>query len=265
MNFSNMLMKEETVLFYKMVDWEKRLKKERDSFKEILDKYEPSNSKILDLGCGVGHHLIEFAKWGFQGLGIDSSEESIDEAIERTKEAGLSQKLDFSVGDMRDLSKFADIGKYDLIMCIGNSFALFTLDERSEIIKQSIGMLKPGGQILIQVVNYLKFDDKSEWTINPKIFRNKEGQLHFFVRILEWENEDKDKIKMYVQSLVQKKEDSDEFAQNQRIADFFVVRKSDFLQFENNTNLEINYYGEYNKSPYQEKESNDLIIIVKKI
>jgi len=257
-------MKEENVLFYKMVDWEKRLKREKDSFKELLREYDPSVSKLLDLGCGVGHHLIEFAKWGFHGLGIDFSEESIDEARKRANEAGLNHLLDFSVGDMRELSEFAGSEKYEFIMCIGNSFALFTLEERTEIINQSIEMLKPGGQILIQVVNYLKFDVESEWTINPKIFRNSEGLLHFFVRILEWESEKKDKVKMYVQSLIQKEDNLEEFEQIQRIAEFFVVRKNDFAFFDNNDNFKINFYGDYNKTPFQEEDSNDLIISIEK-
>ena len=62
---------DESNLFYKMVDWEKRLERETAFFKKNLENLPPSEGEILDLGCGIGHHLTMFAQWGYKGLGLD--------------------------------------------------------------------------------------------------------------------------------------------------------------------------------------------------
>ncbi|MHA2256190.1 MAG: hypothetical protein ACXAAM_08965, partial [Candidatus Heimdallarchaeaceae archaeon] len=154
--------------------------------------------------------------------------------------------------------------KFDLIICIGNSFALFPLEERIDIIDQAIQVLKPSGKIILQVVNYLKHGTESEWTINPNVFRNEEGMLSFFVRILEWSNNRKEKVNMYVQKLHQDTNNPKEFVQSQKDTEFFVVRKSDFISLENERELDICYLGDFSSKEFEEEKSNDLIVIIEK-
>ncbi|MHA1398347.1 MAG: class I SAM-dependent methyltransferase [Candidatus Heimdallarchaeaceae archaeon] len=177
-------MNNEETLFYKIVDWKRRLERERDFFKELIiqNKY----SHILDLGCGVGEHLIEFSPWFKKGWGLDFSETSIKIAKKKVKKSGLKDKIDFICKDMRNLPTLEENMKFDLIYCIGNSFALFPKHERECILKESFQRLNPGGSIILQVVNYLKKSKVSEWLINPKVFRNEEGLLSFYVRISDW-------------------------------------------------------------------------------
>ncbi len=257
-------MSKDSNLFYKMVDWEKRLDREKNFFLNLVKNFKPSENNVLDLGCGIGHHLILLANWGYHGYGIDYSEESIDLAIKRMKEYNLEHLLNFSFGDMRYLQEIISDKKFDLIICLGNSFALFSQEERHNIIKQAIASLKPGGKIVIQVVNYLKNKEKSVWTINPKAFRDTNGLISFFVRILEWLDVDKEKVRMYVQRLKQQENNLEEFEQSQKTTEFFVVRDEDFRIFSEDNNLKFRFLGDFNYSSFDEEKSNDLIILIEK-
>jgi len=165
---------------------------------------------------------------------------------------------------MRDLQNFILNRKFDIIICIGNSFALFPLEERLNIVNQAIAALKPGSKLILQVVNYLKHKEETEWTINPSVFRNENGLLSFFVRILEWSDEKKEKVNMYVQRLFQDVENPKEFIQDQKGTEFHVVKKSDFNHLEVMEKVKIRYLGDYTWNEYIEEKSNDLIVIIEK-
>jgi len=49
-----------------------------------------SETKILDLGCGGGHHLVFLATEGFDYYGVDAAQKGIEIAKDRLKEKGFS-------------------------------------------------------------------------------------------------------------------------------------------------------------------------------
>lgn len=53
--------------------------------KMIINKFIPPNSKILDIGCGLGNHAIMFALNQMDVVGIDIMEESIKAATQNAK------------------------------------------------------------------------------------------------------------------------------------------------------------------------------------
>lgn len=256
---------DESNLFYKMVDWDKRLNREKDFFKKHLEKISQKEGEILDLGCGIGHHLMMFAEWGFKGFGIDFSDVSIDMAIQKAKEAKFDHLLNYVSADMRDLTNTIEGRTFDLIICVGNSFALFPKNERENIINQAISALKPEGKLILQVVNYMKHNNETEWTINPNVFRNDEGKLSFFVRILEWESEKKEKVLMYVQRLHQDSDNPTEFVHSQKLAEFYVPKKDDFNYLKKNRKIATNFFGDFLGKEFEESASNDLIVIIERI
>ena len=257
-------MSDDSNLFYKMVDWNTRLSREKDFFHNLVKDFKPDENNVLDLGCGIGHHLLLLASWGYHGFGIDYSEKSIDIASKNVKEYNLEHLIEFSFGDMRNLNEIIKDKKFDLILCLGNSFALFPEEERISIIEQAVNSLKSGGKIVVQVVNYYKNKDKSVWTINPKVFRENNGLINFFVRILEWKDAKKEKVRMYVQRLKQRENILDEFKHSQKITEFFAIRKEDFHMFSEIPNLELRFLGDFNYSPFIEETSNDLVSIIEK-
>jgi SAM-dependent methyltransferase len=55
---------------------------------------------LYDLGCGDGRVVIAAAKKGARGVGIDINPERIAEAKGNAKSAGVSDKVEFRVGDL---------------------------------------------------------------------------------------------------------------------------------------------------------------------
>lgn len=80
----------------------------------------PDNAKVLDLACGKGRHSIYLNQLGYNVLGADLSENSIEEANKSANE-----NLSFKVHDMRDTFE----EKYDAIFNLFTSFGYFENDE----------------------------------------------------------------------------------------------------------------------------------------
>jgi SAM-dependent methyltransferase len=77
-------------------------------------------SKVLDLACGKGRHSIYLNQLGYDVLGVDLSENSIEIAKKNTNES-----LHFQVHDMRN--PFEE--KYDAIFNLFTSFGYFENEE----------------------------------------------------------------------------------------------------------------------------------------
>lgn len=99
--------------------------------------------KILDLGCGTGQWLLELLTCApsAQGLGVDLDTFGIEEAVRRTKLAGLEDRVDWRV---QDASVASDVA--DAVVCVGSSHAFGGLLPTLEALH---ALLTPGGRALI--------------------------------------------------------------------------------------------------------------------
>ena len=71
--------------------------------------------KVLDIGCGWGGMALELARSrGVQVLGVTLAEEQLQVARRRAEEAGLSDRVRFSLTDFRDVA-----GPFDRIVSVG--------------------------------------------------------------------------------------------------------------------------------------------------
>jgi ubiquinone/menaquinone biosynthesis C-methylase UbiE len=66
--------------------------RKRIGLKDFLDvnSYD-STPKILDLGCGIGRHIVYFHEMKLEPYGVDLSENAVKYAIKWAKENGLSE------------------------------------------------------------------------------------------------------------------------------------------------------------------------------
>ena len=80
----------------------------------------PEQAKVLDLACGKGRHSIYLNQLGFNVLGVDLSENSIEIANKNANET-----LHFQIHDMR--VPFEE--KYDAVFNLFTSFGYFDNDE----------------------------------------------------------------------------------------------------------------------------------------
>ncbi len=253
--------------YSKMVKWEQRLERESPLFRELLNSIKNEPIRVLDIGCGTGEHLRLFAKWrNIIGVGIDTNEENLNIARKRTKLHhldNLEENITFKNSDMRDLDKVFPEDEFDFVMCIGNSLATFNEDERNKILQNILHVTKSGGIIFLQVVNYHVHDKETEWFYSPSLKRDEENKLIFYLRMMEWPDDNKEEVTMYVQKLTQDEVKSEKFNLETKKTSFVALMKNDFNIFQTKGASAV-FYGDYFKSNFNIKESNDIIAIIEK-
>ena len=74
-----------------------------------------SKIRVADLGCLEGGYALEFAKLGYDTLGIEAREENLVNCNFLKEDSGLSN-LNFVKDDVRNLSNY---GEFDIVLCYG--------------------------------------------------------------------------------------------------------------------------------------------------
>ncbi|MBU0649267.1 methyltransferase domain-containing protein, partial [Patescibacteria group bacterium] len=103
--------------------------------------------RVLDIGCGHGRHCIEFAKRGFEAVGIDVSKKLIAQA----RRTGKRLPIQFIINDARQMNKVR--GYFDLIVSLFSSFGLHSHMDNCLLIHNACVRLKHRGFLLIDVDN----------------------------------------------------------------------------------------------------------------
>lgn len=103
---------------------------------------------VLDLGCGSGHHAVEFASRGYGVVGYDLSLYQLALAADVAQER--NQKINFLQGDMREMA-FEEM--FDGVFCWNTSFGYFEEDKNLAVAQRVFKALRPGGMFLIDVLN----------------------------------------------------------------------------------------------------------------
>jgi SAM-dependent methyltransferase len=103
---------------------------------------------LLDVGCGLGQHVVELSARGVAAVGVDLSLAMLSRASEEAQQRGL--KINFLHADMRDL---AFDGSFDAVTCLGTSLGYFDDEANKKVMDRLLRALKPGGVLLLDVVN----------------------------------------------------------------------------------------------------------------
>lgn len=123
----------------------------------------PENREILDLGCGGGRHSRELAKSGYNVLGLDKSQSSIERAKRACSEYSNTK---FRMLDMRQLTLLNCC--YDGCISLWHSFGYFDSETNLKVLCDISSILKPAGRLIIDLYNrefFLKAPLKEEFTI----------------------------------------------------------------------------------------------------
>lgn len=101
-----------------------------------------STTKVLDIACGKGSTAFYLAeKYGCSVVGVDISEELIQEANETCKKKGLENKVKFELGNAMDLP-FPD-NRFDVAISQG---ILVFVDDKTKTINEASRVIKNGGK-----------------------------------------------------------------------------------------------------------------------
>jgi len=76
---------------------------------------ERKSLRVVDLGCLEGGYAVQFARMGFDTLGIDARKENIDNCNYVKSKLNLPN-LNFAQDDVRNLHNY---GKFDIVLCYG--------------------------------------------------------------------------------------------------------------------------------------------------
>lgn len=133
-----------------LIDWEARAESEGRFFIDILKAR--GKHKVLDVATGTGFHSVQLLKAGFDVASADGNADMLTKAFQNARERGLI--LNTVHADWRWLNKDVH-GKYDAIICLGNSFThLHDEMDRRRALAEFYAALKWDGILILDQRNY---------------------------------------------------------------------------------------------------------------
>jgi SAM-dependent methyltransferase len=104
---------------------------------------------VVELGVGTGRIAIPTAMAGVQLIGVDSSPEMLAVCLERANEAGIADRLDLRLGDLRRPPVDERVG---LVTCPFRAYLhLGDDEERLEALQAARELLRPDGRLVFDV------------------------------------------------------------------------------------------------------------------
>ena len=136
-----------------------------DFIRELIEKYgisKPESAKdvlesernlVVDLGCGTGTLTELFAAAGYDMVGIDSSGEMLERAMEKKERSG--SEILYLQQDMRELSLYSTVGTV-FSVCDSLNYILEE-EELAQVFKLVNNYLFPGGIFLFDFNTVYKY------------------------------------------------------------------------------------------------------------
>ena len=111
---------------------------------KIWDKFNIKPQLILDLACGTGNISSRLANLGYEMIGVDLSEDMLEEAMEKNAQLLPGKKPVLYLNqDMRDFELY---GTVDCVLCLCDSINYITDEnELLHVFKLVNNYLEPGG------------------------------------------------------------------------------------------------------------------------
>ena len=104
---------------------------------------------VVELGVGTGRIAIPTAAAGVHVIGVDSSEGMLEVCAAQARAAGVAERLDLRVGDLRRPPVEEQVA---LVTCPFRAYLHLASDEeRLEALGAARGLLLPGGRLVFDV------------------------------------------------------------------------------------------------------------------
>ena len=185
--------------FYSEADEENRLKISKKGNLEFIttttyiDKYLCRGDRILEIGAGAGVYSNYYANQGYK---VDAVE-LLDVNFEKLKQI-KGNNLRIHKENATDLSKFAD-NSFDITLCLGPMYHIFTEEEQNKAIKEAIRVTKPCGKIFFAyitnesvIINYFLREhhliDQKHLLNEDYIVKNNPNEVFYVCTVQEFKN-----------------------------------------------------------------------------
>jgi ubiquinone/menaquinone biosynthesis C-methylase UbiE len=139
-----------------MIGFDSSLQKRIEALRAFI---EPADITAADLGCGSGLDSIALAKLSLTVTGFDISEQMIVRAIENSNRLGADVSF-YAYAASKIPASFNT--SFNFALSLGNAFANINPRALTASLKKMYALLKPGGHILIQILNYDRILKKGE-------------------------------------------------------------------------------------------------------
>lgn len=121
----------------------------------IFDHCDIEPDTIVDIACGTGSFTTRLAKKGYNIMGIDSSEDMLYVAKEKSLKMGLS--IPFIHQDIRSLSLHRPV---DAVICMCDGFNYILSDHELVSAFQNVyKFLNDGGLFIFDISSYYKLEN----------------------------------------------------------------------------------------------------------
>jgi ubiquinone/menaquinone biosynthesis C-methylase UbiE len=215
--------------------------------KKILEKIiEPGKKFAADLGCGTGTDSIALAKLCMKVSAFDPSLEMINSARKNANAA--NEFVSFYNHSISEIPPDFN-SKFDLVVSFGNTFANIHDEDLPVSLKRCFDLLRMGGTLIIQILNYHKIISEGERIVNII-----GSGTNLFVRFYDF---NKDQI-VFNLLKINKSKLSDHSLISTEI---FPHLKDDFeaslagMDFKT-----IEFYGDMLLNPFDRAKSKDLVV-----
>ena len=116
----------------------------------IVNNASPSSeSKILDIGCGTGHHVASLGSKGLDVIGVDISPSMVKKAKKNFPD------YKFEVADALDGNSFQP-DSFTHILCM--YFTIYYFKDKTQFFQNCFRWLMPGGYLIVHLVDRDRFD-----------------------------------------------------------------------------------------------------------
>lgn len=201
-----------------------------------------NGAEILDLACGKGRHAMILHQLGFEVLGADLSENSINEAKKNEKDG-----LTFQVQDMREMIPQK---QFDAVFNLFTSFGYFEdTSDNVKVIQAVFQMLKSKGILVIDFMNVHRVLDVMI-TQETKVVSGIQFELH------------RKYSGTHIIKEINFKDGEQNFSYQEKVQ---ALKKEDFESLLQNNGFSLMHiFGDYNLNSFDKNLSDRLILIAQK-
>jgi len=115
--------------------------KEVDVIQEFVGLNPPLD--VLDVGCGIGRHAIEFAKRGYRVVAIDVARRFLDQAKEAAQQENVAVEF-----RLQPASQLAEKTHFDFVLAYWHTIGFMTDEEVKRHLSAIHAAMKPGCSFL---------------------------------------------------------------------------------------------------------------------